>query len=232
MKSTPVDVFLFSLGEPEDPSTTKVGGVPFRSPDKPWPKHDGHDLTFVAQFNFTESRDLIGSTPGELLLIYSLAEDFCTLYFEWVDLEEGSPQDMKSVASPAFEFVACHGIRHRTVDFPAVDSPATEGIDTLQATKIGGITHFNGFQKDSDEDDNTSPSESEWVRDLHQLLPGRHLCTLGPVSPRLNIAYPWCNHPASYSLQVHPKTLTLVDMGNLFVFLTDDGTLHHYFECG
>ena len=63
LHNLPTEVFTFSLGEPDDPAATKIGGVPFRQHDKPWPQYSGYNYEFLAQFNFTNSRDLVGGYP-------------------------------------------------------------------------------------------------------------------------------------------------------------------------
>lgn len=57
----PTDLFLFALGEPKQRDVTKVGGLQYRPEGKPWPRstNTGEPLTFVAQYRFTESRDII-----------------------------------------------------------------------------------------------------------------------------------------------------------------------------
>ena len=71
-KPVPTDVFLLSTGEPDSRSRTKVGGLPYWRRERNWPlsKH-GKPLPFLAQFNFTGSRDLVGSTAGDILLIFA-----------------------------------------------------------------------------------------------------------------------------------------------------------------
>ena len=62
-----------SPGAPEC-SVTKVAGLPYRAAGLPWPlTDDGRPMTFLAQFCFEESRDLVGKLPGDVLLIF--AED-------------------------------------------------------------------------------------------------------------------------------------------------------------
>ena len=39
------------MGEPAKPYLTKIGGVPYRPSDEPWPGQDDEDpMTFFAQF--------------------------------------------------------------------------------------------------------------------------------------------------------------------------------------
>lgn len=68
------DVFVFGLGPSPSPRATKIGGAPFRPRTLAWPTDQhGDQLTFVAQLDFSHSRDVTGDVPGDLLLIF--AED-------------------------------------------------------------------------------------------------------------------------------------------------------------
>jgi hypothetical protein len=68
----PVHMFLWSVLPPVKPYLTKLGGVPWRPADRPWPKnHRGKPCTFVAQFCFADSRDLVSpQLPGDVLLVF------------------------------------------------------------------------------------------------------------------------------------------------------------------
>ena len=91
---SPTDQVFFVAGEPAERSVTKVAGLPYRAAGLPWPlTDDGRPMTFLAQFCFDESRDLVGKRPGDVLLIF--AEDReaylpnpydSSLRFEWYPL--------------------------------------------------------------------------------------------------------------------------------------------------
>src|SRR5262245_46005232 len=71
-RTKPVDVFVLAKGEPPVRDATKIGGVPYRPRAKPWPlTPDGKPATFLAQFNFMQSRDILSSLPGDILLMFS-----------------------------------------------------------------------------------------------------------------------------------------------------------------
>lgn len=71
----PTDMFLWGRGEAPDPRMTKIGGVPYLPRDTPWPQHRGRPLTFVAQFGFHDSRDLVSKLPGDVLLVFAPDRD-------------------------------------------------------------------------------------------------------------------------------------------------------------
>ena len=67
----PTDIFLLNLGEPEQRAVTKVGGLPYRAAGKPWPiAQSGAPMTFLTQFCFVDSRDLVPPLPGDMLLVF------------------------------------------------------------------------------------------------------------------------------------------------------------------
>src|SRR4029077_8646441 len=70
-RPVPVDVFVMSKGEPENRCATKIGGLTYRPRKLPWPcARPGRPLALIAQFNFTNSVDLVGALPGDLLLVF------------------------------------------------------------------------------------------------------------------------------------------------------------------
>ena len=67
----PTDVFLWGYGEAPDRLFTKVGGLPYELDETSWPIVEGRPATFLAQFNFTDSEDVVRlDLPGEILLVY------------------------------------------------------------------------------------------------------------------------------------------------------------------
>ncbi len=134
--SAPTDVFVFGLGKSPRRDMTKVGGVPYRPADMPWPvTRTGKDMTFLAQYRFTESKDIVGDLPGDVLLVFcelcELTElspqDF--LRFEWYPLGLEDLWPPGAVPEPDWVFINCYGVRHRTVDY-LQDIP----VDVLTAT--------------------------------------------------------------------------------------------------
>ena len=69
--AVPVDIFVMADGEPPDPCSTKIGGLPYRPTGKPWPTTaNGAPLRFLAQFCFEYSKDLTGPLPDDVLLVF------------------------------------------------------------------------------------------------------------------------------------------------------------------
>lgn len=251
--SIPADVFLFALGEPQRRDATKVGGLPYRPADLPWPmRPDGDPYTFVAQFNFLQSRDLVGRLPGEMLLVFhgdheAPCDDF---QFEWyppgiLDLIE--PAD---VPPAGWKFVTCYGVRCRTHDFP-YGSRACErrlkyvsSLDILPATKIGGLPDtflsepFRWLMPDPQGREWTD-AEMVWpIPDWPKPIDGKHgrfLCSLASICPKGGVPYPWVNRPQPISPLTDSRddtqSLIWYDMGTAYFYLAPDGEMF-WDSCG
>ena len=115
----PVDIFVHSIGEPENRYATKIGGLPFRSAELPWPETaSGRSMALIAQFNFTNSKDLVGQLPGDLLLVFGDDTDgpIDPLHFEWQNL--GQNDLVTQLPSDSMAISPCFGNRCRTESFP------------------------------------------------------------------------------------------------------------------
>ena len=231
-RTVPCDLFVWALGEPDRRDVTKVGGAPYRPAGKPWPTKDGATYTFLAQFDFSTSRDIIGPTPDDILSVFTLESDFDDLYFEWYSKGISDLIDPTSVPEPCFQFITCYGERHRTADYPdAVRDTGDFGLCVLEGTKIGGVPHFSGVGFGWDEQ---RMQPKEWVTNLDQLVEGRFLCCLGPVQSDPRFEYPFTNLRECLTLDHYnddDKTLILGDMGSIFIHLTEAGKINHWFQC-
>ena len=225
----PVDIFIMAEGEPEDCSVTKIGGLPYRPAEAPWPTDEaGEPMLFLGQFDFTDSYDLTGPLPGDLLLVFGDsaggAED---LEFEWQPKRLTSLIDADSVPEHPDAFDPCFGYICRTVGYPQAERvtpydeeryPKCRGKDVWsdyllprwQATQIGGAPFF--IQGDGDE------------------LPGRLLCTINSVQPDKHSPYPWVNHPtpllAEGEWRFDDTYLMIDDMGCIYISIDKKGRLH------
>ena len=247
-EGVPSDVFVLAKGEPPRRECTKIGGLPYRPADIPWPtSRDGNPMTFVAQFCFADSRDLVAQFPGDVLLAFARDErvlwgdlqrrhDLDSMRFEWYRLGITNLVDIDQVPQPGWDFVNCHGVRHRTQDFRIteenelrLESYLTERYSnvfpglTVQyltrtiALKIGGLPAWH------DRDDIRIPER----------FPGKLLCSLVSIIPGLG-PYPWLNREQEYDLRVfdlYAPSETLKIGGDttiLNVSIDSDGVLHWY----
>jgi hypothetical protein len=228
----PVDIFVMSKGEPENRYATKIGGLPYRPASARWPcDPSGRPLAFMAQFNFTNSVDIVGELPGDLLLVFGDDRDwyFETLRLEWRDLGLQGLIQSSQVPSESITVAPCFGNRCRMMSYPNAvrkttsEDPQCYGKDVwesylipqLQATQIGRAPFF--IQEGANE------------------LPGRPLCTIASVQPDPHQPYPWVNVPEPLCPEDEwppdGNELMIGDLGCIYIFIEDDGTLHAGESC-
>ena len=150
----PVDLFLWSVDPPARPFLTKLGGTPHRESTKPWPSDNGKPFTFVAQFCFADSREIVSKNiPGDVMLIFFKDEDGLygenSVHVEWSALELESPITGEQCPPPSFTVPRLSGHIYRTNEYPeSFDVFEEAGHDqsylfpTTQSTKIGRETFF------------------------------------------------------------------------------------------
>lgn len=211
--TVPVDYVLFELGEPPERHHTKIGGLPYRPADKPWPVCEGcHDpayadvlpaagtpMVFVGQIWFSQSRDLTPpDLPGDVLLLFTEDDSFCNGWrLEWYPLGLSNLTTINESPDDIDEFVTCFGHVVRTTE------PADEIPDLLVTkTKIGGRPDFLG---DPETD-------------------GQYLCQFGSVSPTCDFPAPWLGKSKPIGWESDDAAeLMMVDVGTLFVLKTKNG---------
>ncbi len=132
-------------GEPPKPWMTKFWGVPYRSRALPWPYFkNGYPIPFRAQLNFTDSKDVVGDLPGDLLLVFCHPGDVWAAVFEWGSTSIADTISMEEVRrfSPAIESVfldfCCYGERFRSFDLYPDDNTFYSSV-----TCIGGASNFD-----------------------------------------------------------------------------------------
>jgi hypothetical protein len=183
-------------------------------------------LTFLAQFWFGDSREMVGALPGDVLLVF--AKDIPSLgepdayHFEWRDSGLADLTRPEQVPSRAWPSPVCHGYAHRTfdydlADFPEIDEFVYGGVKRAEVaiwggTKIGGISNV--------------PEESPR---------GRFLCQLASICPAFDRPYPWINVAEPQRLDRESRRdmpkLDLWDAGFIAFFLEDDGRVRPEFWC-
>lgn len=237
----PVDLFLMAQGEPQRRDVTKIGGVPYRPAALAWPKSaEGDPMTFVAQFRLSESRDHVAPVVSDMLLAFVSTPELhggeCTeqLHFEWFPLGLTDLAQESELPPPMFEFATCYGVRYRTTcitDSAAIAfverdlqkwvrndfrrKTVAKDICLIGATKIGGVP--------------VSYSD----KPLWLALP-RFLATLGAIVPRVEVDYPWMNHPSPLPLDAlfdFSESLPFFDTGQLDLYLDDNNIVRSVLEC-
>ena len=80
-------------------------------------------MTFVAQFQFADSRDIVGPLPGDIMLIFARDKTLYTgggppyFYFEWYKSKINELVAENDVPAPLWAFIKCFGVRFRSVDY-------------------------------------------------------------------------------------------------------------------
>lgn len=229
-ESVPVDIFVMSFGEPENRFATKIGGLPYRDESVPWPQtSSGRSMALLAQFNFSNSHDIVGDLPAELLLVFGDDSEGLPqpMHFEWQPL--GLENLVRVIPSDAMEISPCFGNICRTVSFPnavqKTDSeyPQCHGKDvwssywipSYQATQIGRAPFF------------IQPGDDEGR--------GVLLCTIASVQPDAHRNFPWVNveEPlcAPGEWRFGGTNLMIGDLGCIHIFIDEDSDLHAVGSC-
>lgn len=237
----PCDLFLFGIGEPPVREATKVGGLPYRPARKKWPlRRDGVPMTFLAQFCFAESRDIAGTLPGDVLLVFIREHDLYwpddseqepLFQFEWYDLGLTHLIAENAVPPPEWTFVKCFGYRFRTeawltdlardsvakVVDAAIDdryrymvTSTASDICSIDGVKIGGVPVWY-----------CPPVEAP------QPL-GRFLCSLTSIVPPMESEYRWVNRPYSSTEPDYEKDILMWRDGEVINFFIDEENEIHW----
>jgi hypothetical protein len=239
--AVPCDLFIWGVGEPPDRRLTRVGGVPWLPRRTPWPAIDDVVTTFLCQFDLRDSRDLIGQRvsgdlPGDLLLVFvadesaPLTGDAQEMRFVWVSAEETDIVTAADVPKPThqFDFVTAWGVRYRTADIPSkwkeayeISDDAPSGrcwmLPVLWGTKIGGVPY-------NSQENHTEP-------------PPGYLCQLISIQAS-ETRWPWVDRElplqnfGDNGIYEDKNSLMIGDMGELTLFLHNDGSVSAEGACG
>jgi hypothetical protein len=168
--AVPTDLCLWNWGDSDRRDVTKIGGVPYWPANKTWPhvKATGQPLTFVAQFCFADSTDILPTLPGDILSVFAIGDDYSTVWMTWHALGEQQTPPRK-LPKPGWEIAPCYATLHRTADLPNArsefDSPAERFFDRYKfplnlevgvfrrTAKIGGVWRSNGEVPEPQPDD-------------------------------------------------------------------------------
>ncbi|HWB11548.1 MAG TPA: DUF1963 domain-containing protein [Pirellulales bacterium] len=241
----PADSLVFIRGEAPGRFITKLGGAPYRPAHVSWPlREDAVPMTFLAQFCFAHSKDILPNLPGEMLLIFARDDDLYMgdppcFHFEWQPEGLRELIEATEVPMPMWPFVQAFAARHRTVDFENDRAVANNAKWAAKATrmhpgrietmlyslarlpggKIGGLPHW------------LYPEQHEGIE------AGPILCALSNLEPRTDIAPPppnvdcwtqkeefWEDNPEEY--------LNWRDGCQINFFLTEGANIHWNVDFG
>ena len=227
--AVPVDIFIMAEGEPPDRHVTKIGGLPYLPSSAPWPATwSGNPMTFLAQFDFTDSQDLTGELPNDILLVFTPNADgpIESLHFEWQPLGLKGLISCDNVPEQPWHPDPCYGHVYRTVSYPTArckPDPTCRGLDIsssyhllqYQATQIGRAPFF--------------------IQQGDSQFPGHLLCTISSVQPDPHKPFPWVNHPEPLlpegQWRYDDNYLMLGDMGCIHISIDEAGQLHSTESC-
>jgi hypothetical protein len=200
----PTDVFVFGNGEPNNPCCTKIGGVPFWPTGKKWPINAvGTPMGFIAQFCFSDSKDLFPEMPGDLLLVFAngsykkrwMPDEQSDLHFEWVKIPQTTPIMASDVPDTSWKLLPFYGEIHRTADFltGGFAEPKWWSVLMKHSKSIGefwsGLTARRVLEKRYHQSWSIPVIEGtkiggipRWIQNADK-MPGRFLCALSSVHP-------------------------------------------------
>lgn len=240
--SAPCDLFVWGTGEPPDRRLTRVGGIPWLPKTTSWPSIKGIVPSFLCQFDFRDSRDLVGALPGDLLLVFVANEDAVhqgdakKMRFLWVSADETDVVEPADVPSPThpFDHVCAWGVKYRSEDVPSAWEHAYAIAEALEnnggfyrvcmlpvlwGTKIGGVPYHS--------------------QEIQRSVPENYLCQLVSIQPSCDTPWPWINQEkpltsdsnngGAYSSR---SQLMIGDMGELTFYLQKDGSIRVDSACG
>lgn len=252
------DIHVMGLGESPQRHATKVGGLPYRAKGSPWPvAQDGTEYTFICQFNFRASADLISDLPGDILLVFAkeaiIVDGGTTdeVFFEWQDESIKilcGADDCRGMQLDN----AWYGYPCRSFDFEDVGSVAS-----LLRRRAGALHHPDNYLIDKEWDGPTSARfsglkigglPSWYFGEMSQTVvwgnrfspPSdyfRHiqfLCGLGLIFPVTNHQHPWLNRAEPISnnelLSDPIQYLNWFDGFQVYFFRDNENSLHWVLE--
>jgi hypothetical protein len=234
-RAVPVDIFIMADGEPKDRWVTKIGGLPYRSVGAKWPEAEsGRPLTFIAQFNFTNSKDITGELPGDLLLVFgdNSGGPFDEIQFEWQGVDVPDLIAPADVPARPLKISPCYGHIFRTVSFP--DAERTTPFQVEKYPKCRGLEVWSSFFIPQYQA--TQIGEAPYfIQEGDDQLPGRMLCTISSPGPDQHGPFPWVNRaeplmpPDKWNF--NDDYLAIGDSGCIYISIEADGSLHYGESC-
>ena len=125
----PTDLVLFSP-KVAHRAVTKLGGLPYRSRDLPWPLHKSLEapMKFIGQMCFLDSKKNFPPLPGDILLIFGYVDKWGLeiwevedpFIFEWVNLNDHMPlveENQIPSIDTSWEYKELWGHLYRAYDF-------------------------------------------------------------------------------------------------------------------
>jgi hypothetical protein len=225
----PVDVCIWNLGDSPRRDVTKIGGAPFWPAAEPWPEGD-RPYTFVAQFCFADSYDIVPDLPGDILVLLAEEDNYLSWSFRWFDLGERDLLEPTDLPEAGWKIHPCHAALHRTAEYPEADYELFESYPfplnlwahlVRDASKIGGYWYLRGDLADPEDEDVPSWMKKELVKAWKKVRrqEKEFLCQLSsiylsPMRPFLNVS----SRAVKKQLRGEDKPLCIHDVGGVDLF--------------
>jgi hypothetical protein len=238
--TVPNDIFVFAHGEPNRRDVTKIGGLPYRPADLPWPKTPkSGDMTFLAQYRFGDSKDIVGKLPGDILLVFCRDrqlgdKDWTYFHFEWYSLGLRDLIASERVPAPAWEFITCFGLKCRSVDYLEKDRLAERILPLLpvieSSVRLSGEPNWSAVDQICRLDGTKIGGLPTWLPSEEMPDKARFLCSLGNFTPKVDSPYPWANWATpirlfDFDLVTSDQVLYWFDGCAIYFFISDDGKI-------
>jgi len=232
------DVFVWAWGEPHNPASTKIGGVPLFPESLQWPQEStGKPFCFVAQFNFSDSKDLVPDLPGDVLLIFcpessskhprtGKKRTHLTIeesVFLFADSQSKKLHAKDQMPETDMELWPLHGHIYRSSDHPELYAKYVEPHQSvvggmycdppaiLRGTKIGGEPTWE------QEEPSWMRKKSIWMRKKSKR---RFLCQLLSDRAEVKEPDPYIGHEEKFdnARDTRQHRLEIFDLGFLYLF--------------
>jgi len=254
----PVDLFVWSKGEPEKRYLTQVGGLPFLPENRPWPMDSkGQPRIFVGQLSFVDCKDILPvPMPGDVLLIFAEKECYDDgyfgsyngsgeaegLYFEWVNRENTVPWSREAIREKNYPSVplTIYGVTYRGMDHfqdqeieAKLDADYAKNIvwSTYHIPAFGG-TKIGGIPRFIQNGPSDYDTKTQKAGDAV------YIGQLTSVQATSEVRFPWCNRPKSLPLGFKSEDTSgpenefmIGDMGDIYFFLKPNGEIVWCEEC-
>jgi hypothetical protein len=164
----PAHYFVYALGEAPTREQSRIGGLPYRPRKLKWP-HDtsGKPKEFVCQIDFSDSRTMLPTLPGDILLVFASEDglDDPPFTLEWYPI--GLVDLICNADLPGHDFMfpivreKAHCYLYETHDYPeaskrlqgtkyetwkTIGVPCGSKIAGHQETLKGGACHIFTFE--------------------------------------------------------------------------------------
>jgi hypothetical protein len=147
---------VFWIREKSTGPVSRLGGLPFRSPSRPWPRNrDGSPAMFIAQFCLVDSLDVIRPKPRrDVLHLFArdcyVKDNFVgalEFFMEWSHIgtdEMSNPNDVPAGGILPFcrTGVLCRAADHPLFDPQSIPENDRWRLQSTQSSRIGGFPRW------------------------------------------------------------------------------------------